>query len=211
MRSTKRLTCTAMITGIVFGFVCVGSASATFDTALCSEASATLACPSNKLIQHVHFVDPAGELLTDFIDVSCTALFLGNVLNKNFLGPAPEKLAIFGEFTYTNCNNGCTVKEVANPTLGGHLLILKTAADLGTVTFDEFEKRVVCPGLIECTYTYEGVVAHMLSAALPLHSGLITAHSQAIPHLSLGILDICPGVTELDLLLQSLTDLWIRS
>jgi hypothetical protein len=190
-------------------FVGASSASATFDTAICLEPSPTLACPANKQAEHFHFLDPSAKLLTNVLNVTCHALFLGDALVP--LAEAPESLEIYGTFTYTGCNNSCTAKEVANPELGGHILVLKTAADLAIIEGDEFEVRVVCAGLIECSYTGNGLQGHALSSNLPSNAGLVTSHEESVAHLPQGLLDICPSTGKLDALFEPLVDLWIRS
>jgi hypothetical protein len=209
MRLIKRICFVVPAAMAALAFVGASSASATFDTAICSEASSILECPANKLVEHVHFLDPAAKLLTNVLTITCHVLFLGDALA--LLAEAPESLEIYGTFTYTNCNNGCTAREVANPDLGGHILALKTAADLAIVEGDEFEMRMVCAGLTECSYTGNGLKGHVLSANLPSNAGLVTSHEETVAHLPQGLLDICPSTSKLDALFQSLTDLWIRS
>lgn len=188
------------------------SASAEVDTALCSSDEwGLLYCAEENLTNHVHLVDFAATLLTNSAipSVACMVLFLGEVLG---LAQAPAPQVIHGNFRFVNCNAGCTVAEVAGAgTLGGLILVLKVGEDVAQVRGDDFEARVTCAGVIQCSYTGENLVGEGLSAELPDHAGTVHVNDQPISRLSAGPLDICPSSGSLDALLESTTDLYIKS
>jgi len=177
----------------------VGASSAMAeDTALCTEDSATLACPSGKLVTHVHLetqklnaahtalVPAKGTLLTNILNVECVALFLGDVLA---LG-APQ--LIHGNLSYSSCTLGCTVTEISS---GGLISLLKEGHELGKVTGTGFQVLVECTELLHCVYDGENLVGHALGPLLSTHTGHVT-FSDATVHKVSGLL--CPETSKLD-------------
>ena len=187
------------------------SAMATFDTALCSEASAELKCPEAKQVKHVHFlaedgtlVTTAGTVLCKYALVSAEVLPLGKPLPIHFLP---------GGLTYTECELGL-VKCTAETVHYGLLDLLKTAANLGVLTDLPVEGKytevhVVCGGVINCTYKGEGLEGHALSAEAG-NNGRVTYTNKPVQKTG-GIL--CPKEAFLNATFESLAGapLWIRS
>jgi hypothetical protein len=195
-------------------FIGASSASATFSTALCTEASGTLACPAGKLASSVHFVAKDPLLLTTLVNVLCKeALFSGTVENSGLLATAPEPLGIsIGELKYIECETttkiACTIKTEHL----GLLDLLKTAADLGTLVDlplggSYTEVKVVCGSVINCTYKGENLTGHALSATATT-TGHVTYSNSPVTKTG-GIL--CPSESKLHALFESLTNLWLRS
>lgn len=211
MRLIKLFGLAASAAIAAMAFLGASSASAEFDTVLCSEDNGTLFCPSGKQVSAVHFEDPLAELLNDktLTPIHCKALFLGNALG---LAEAPNALVVHGHFSYTNCNNGCTASEQpgSDGAPGGLLLVLKTAAGLGEVTGHGFEVRVTCALLINCDFTEDGLVGHAVSAT-GSHNGLVSAHFQEVKHLPAGGQFLCPETAELHALFESATPLYLKS
>jgi len=180
-------------------FVGASSAMATFPTQLCSSnEGGALTCSAGNVVTHVHFVDSAAKLLTNVLNVTCNALFLGDSLGL------AQPLLVHGEFTYSGCNNGCTAEDLE----GGLLLILKTAANLAEVKGDGFKVNVHCLNVIECEYDGQGLVGHGLGANLPTTAGEVSISEQTV-HSVGGLL--CPSTAKLDALFESLTDVYIKS
>jgi hypothetical protein len=174
-----------------------GWASAGSTTLCSSHEEGALSCQAGNDVSHVHFVDPAAVLLTNVLNVSCNVLFLGDGLG---LG---TPLVIHGAFSITGCNNGCTITDLS----GGLLLVLETASGLSEVTGDNFLERMLCIGVINCEYDGKTLIGHGLDATAS-DDGLVTLHKQTVSRAS-GLL--CPEITELDALLESLTPLYIKS
>jgi hypothetical protein len=196
---------------MAMAFIGATSAMATIDTALCLEdPSPSLACPSGKLVSHVHEETLEGEqgiLLSSSLTVKCDVLFLGDVLTEGLLAKAPESLLISGKFTYANCNNSCTATEENGP---AHIKVLKTAHELAEVTGKGLV-HLVCSGFINCRYIGEGLIGHGLG---PLLSG------EALPNGATQISgqttkkesgSLCPSTAKLDLVTHPLVPTYITS
>jgi hypothetical protein len=104
-------------------------------------------------VTHVHEVSVGkGKLKSSLPTIECNVLFLGDALSG-----LAAPLVIHGQFTYTNCNNFCKVKEeTANATIE----VLKTASELGSVV-GEGLVNVNCP-FINCNYVGTGLEGHAL-------------------------------------------------
>jgi hypothetical protein len=188
------------------------SAMATFDTALCSEKSPELKCPDAKLVKHVHLLAEDGTMVTSvgttlckYALISTEVLGLGKPLLLHFLKEG---------LTYTECKLGlikCTFETVHY----GLLDLLKTASDLGVLTDLPVEGKytevhVVCGELIDCTYKWEGLEGHALSAQPPTSNGRVTYTNAPVQKVG-GLL--CPKETRLNAVFESLpgAPIWIRS
>lgn len=207
VRLIKMFSLAAMAAIAAMAYVGVSSASATFDTELCTEGSAELKCPAGKRAESVHFVSTnfgvtlSAELLTDFGNVKCDVLF--SSLSVLALG---KPQVIHGHFTYPHCErneNLCEVKQVSADAL---IEVLKTAANLGTVT-GSGEVLVKCGAFIHCTYNGVKLEGHALGAS-GANPGEVTLHEQTVQKVG-G--PLCPNTAKLDILMRSLTNLWIRS
>ena len=177
----------------------VGASPATAGTTALCEVNES-PCPAE--VEHVHFVDSAAKLLTPVLNVICEALFLGNALGLVTNGP----VLVHGNFTYSNCTNGCTVTDL----IGGLLLFLRTAANLGEVNGDGFKVNVHCAGVIECEYDEEAPVGHLLGANLPTTAGHILIDEQELHRTGNPLTNlICPEPAELDANFDSLEDIYV--
>ena len=130
----------------------LGASSAMAEsTSLCSNDSKS-SCTE---ITHVHETSVGkGKLKSSLPTIECTVLFLGDTVEGS-----STPLVIEGNFTYTSCNNFCSVKEESpNATIE----VLKTASELAAVT-GEGLVHVSCP-FINCNYVGEGLEGHGLGA-----------------------------------------------
>jgi hypothetical protein len=133
----------------------VGASSAMAEhTALCATESALCSSP----VAHVHETSVGkGVLKSKLPTIECNVLFLGDALKNEAGNALGNPLVIHGQFTYTNCNNFCKVKEeTANATIE----VLKTASELGSVV-GEGLVNVSCP-FINCNYVGTGLEGHAL-------------------------------------------------
>jgi hypothetical protein len=216
MRLIKMFGLASVAAVAAMAFVGASSAMATFDTALCTEASVTLACPDAKLATEVHFVALDPILVTPIGTILCKeALFKGhveiNATTGKRLAPAGASLGItLLELIFTNCEINKTACTVTTTHLG-LLNVLKTAANLATVvdsgTGGFIEVKVVCGAVISCTYKGEGLTGHGLSAEAG-GKGAVTYTGATVTKAS-GIL--CPKEAKLTANYETLVSLWIRS
>jgi hypothetical protein len=148
MRSIKMLGLVALTALMALAFV--GASSAMGEpTSLCKADETP--CSEENAITHVHETSVGkGVLKSSLPTIECTVLFLGD-------GSLGAPLVISGTFTYSSCNNFCSVKEENGP---AELEVLKTAADLGEVSY-EFLVNVKCP-FINCNFIGEGLEGHAL-------------------------------------------------
>jgi hypothetical protein len=108
-------------------------------------------CKESNQITHLHettltgakakLLNGSGEVQTE-----CDVLFLGDAL----AGLSSEYL-IHGHFTYSNCSNGCSAKEVTGT--DALISVLRTGHETGEVT-GEGEVTVTCI-FFSCTYNGE--------------------------------------------------------
>jgi len=103
---------------------------------------------------HVHEVSVGkAKLLSSLPTIECNSLFLGDAESSEGV-----PLVINGHYTYTSCNNFCTLSEPAGTEF--RLELLRTASELGAAT-GEGEVHVTCP-FINCIYNGEGLEGHVL-------------------------------------------------
>jgi hypothetical protein len=166
-------------------------------TQLCSTDPAT----SCTVLTHVHASSPSGNnvnILTDILNVECDLLYLGD---SHGLG-AP--LVLEGAFTYSNCNNGCTVTEENGP---GLLELLKVSHETANLTL-EWLIHVECGFFIDCNYNGEGLKGIAKGSLLSFKEG------ETFEKLKLreeaGSF-FCPDTNNLDFLVLSLSSLYIGS
>lgn len=193
MRRTKTF---GLATLAVFGamtFVNASSAIAEGDTALCTTEESPCAEP----IQHVHEATLSGskaQLLNNSLEVECDVLFLGDTN----AGGSGSPLTISGTFTYSNCNNSCTVEEENAPT---EIKILGEGSELTTATRGTGGGagliHLSCFGFINCRYVGSGLSGHGLGALTSSElNGSITLSEQTISKESGSL---CPSTTKLDI------------
>jgi len=142
MKHVKMLGLAALAALMAMAFVGASSAMAEA-TALCtSEASECVG------ITHVHETSVGkAKLKSSLPTIECNVLYLGDTEN-----PSSNPLIIKGTFTYSSCNNFCSVKEENGPT---KLKVLKTGEELASVT-GEGLVHVSCP-FINCNYIGTGL------------------------------------------------------
>jgi hypothetical protein len=163
-------------------------------TSLCEVDEATCNSP----VEHVHYTGDI-EVLTSAMNYYCEALFLGDVSE---LG-APQ--IVEGNFTYTDCNNGCTRTEENGPAV---LNFLKIGHETGEATGESLV-HVHCGAFINCNYTLENVVGSVKGPLLSSgENGEVSFNEQAIVHES-GF--ICPEEAFLDGTFEPLSAIYISS
>ena len=119
-------------------------------TALCSKDESP--CASENRITHIHETSVGkAKLESSLPTIECNVLFLGEV------GALAAPQIIEGNFTYSSCNNFCTVKEENGP---AEIQVLKTGSELGEVT-SEALTHLGCP-FINCNFNGEGLIGHGL-------------------------------------------------
>jgi hypothetical protein len=217
MRLTKMFGLAAVAAVAAMAFVGTTSAMATFNTSLCSEASAELACPAGKQVAEFSMKAGVTKLLgSNGVLVLClTSKGTGAAESGVTLGnPLLYKLT---ELVFLNCgtnaeHTNCTVTTEQLPLIK----ILKTAADLGTATVNPAlpaKVHVVCSGFIDCTYSEpaEGKSFAIESAGHTEGSGngMLTANELQVEKLAGGFL--CPKSSKWTALYEPLTALYIRS
>jgi hypothetical protein len=201
MKPIKMFGLAALAALMAMAFVGASSAMAEGNTALCSVDGAPCSSP----ITHIHETSVGkAKLLTGLPIIECTVLFLGDAL-KNAEGNAlGNPLVIHGHFTYTSCNNFCSVTEP----MGQDALIsvLRLGTELADVTY-EFEVHKSCP-FINCTYNGEGLEGHALGPLLVgSGNGQVKIEAQEMNPVS----GTCPGQTFLDLTTTPLIATYISS
>jgi hypothetical protein len=150
VKAIKMFSLAALAALMAMAFVGASSAMATGSTALCASEQETCTSP----VTHVHEVSVGkAKFKSSLPTIECTVLFLGDALNSGLGNP----LVIHGKFTYTSCNNFCSVKEeAANATIE----VLRTASELVSVTFERL-LNLKCP-FINCNYSGTGLEGHGL-------------------------------------------------
>jgi hypothetical protein len=147
MKPIKMLGLAALAALLAMAFVGASSAVAS-STELCSSEGE--ACET---ITHVHETSVGkGVLKSELPTIECTVLFLGDTEAGT---SAP--LVINGQFTYSACNNFCSVKEES---AGAKIEVLRTASELASVTGKGLV-NVKCP-FINCNYVGTGLEGHAL-------------------------------------------------
>jgi hypothetical protein len=191
---------------MAMAFVGASSALATGSTALCEQEESICAEP----ITHLHEATLPGHKATILygsgFNVECDALFLGDALNGGLGNP----LIVHGNFTFTNCEGGCTVTEENGPI---ELRLLKEASELAKVTSGTGGGagliHVVCGGFLNCRYTGSGLVWHGLGSLTSSETnGEITISGQE-PSKESGI--FCPSSPALDATLTPLEPIYVSS
>jgi hypothetical protein len=143
----KRLGLATLTALTAMAFAGAGTAMAE-STALCDEDPGTgqfEVCPVGHLVTQLHEVNLSGskeKMLFGIITVECDVLFQGTATEEL---RTPQRFS--GAYTYSNCNNGCTVEEVSSPSF---IEILKEGYEKDKITI-LFEVRVNC-GAMDCLY-----------------------------------------------------------
>jgi hypothetical protein len=201
VKSIKMFGLAALAALMAMAFVGASSALATGSTALCKTDA--FECPAGNTISHIHEVSVGkGLLLSSLPRIECTVLFLGDALRNAEGNALANPLLIHGHFTYTACNNFCSVSEPANQ--DSLIEVLRLGTELADVTVQEGvegeeggkgEVIVACP-FFNCRYNFQGLEAHGLGPLLVgSGNGQVKVEGQEISPESGG----CPAQTFLDL------------
>jgi hypothetical protein len=209
MRLIKILGLAAISAVVATALMGASSAMATFDTALCKEASANLACPAGQLTTEFHLAAKNTKVLTSVANFICAETLLkGTVLG---LAKAPEpQVGHLTEFTFKECKTESGTTCNFHSVLLGLILILKTGQDVAKVEFDNTSLEYECGIYIDCAYGGEPIL-QALSASLPTHAGLLHANGVVLGEDPAHSDGICPSVAKWDALYEFLEDVYIRS
>ncbi len=136
------------------------SAMAEGSTALCASEQATCSSP----ITHLHETSVGkAKIKSSLPTIECNVLFLGDARKNKEEKALGAPLIIDGTFTYSSCNNFCSLKEENGP---AEIVVLKTGTELAAVTGERL-LHLSCP-FINCRYTGVGLEGLGLG---PLTSG----------------------------------------
>lgn len=173
-----------------------GSAMAE-STALCTEDPGAEAC--SVLAEHAHTVSVGkAKLLTSVLTVECDVLFLGTV------GALGSPQLIEGNYTYTNCSNGCTVNEENGPAL---IEVLREGHETSQAT-GEALMHVNC-SLLNCRYNGVGLASTGTGPLLSTQAnGEATVENQIVNKVS-GL--FCPATSKLDVTSTALNATYIAT
>ncbi len=208
MKSIKTLGIAAVLAVVAMAFLGTSSAMAG-NTAMCSSnVGGELACPPEKQVTSFHAVALNSGFLTSVGNVTCKeALAEGSVLGLD----APQ-ISHLTKFNWTSCTSSLGGACTVTTTKLGLILFLKTAANLGTVVYDNLIFRIVCAPFIDCEYTPVGET-HLLGSTLPLLGGESNGGfgGTKVSLSPTGPLDApCPEASW-DFFYESLTPLWVKT
>jgi hypothetical protein len=204
VKSIKMFGLAALAALMAMAFVGASSAMAEA-TQLCSGDPTGSGCGTS--ITHVHESTLPGEanqaiLLSNILNVKCDVLYLGDTLGS--LANSGIKLVIHGHFTYTNCNNSCTVtEESTNSLVEVEKRVHETASVVGSG-----EVRVHCGFFINCVYNFVGLEA---TAHGPLLSNEINGDATILGQEMNKVEGFCPEHVFLDIKTTPLTATYIGS
>jgi len=188
----------------------IGAASATAgNTAMCSTNNGgELTCPAEKQVTSFHAVALNSSFLSTVGTVTCKeALAEGSIL-----GLAAPQISHLTKFNWTGCTGPGGILCTVTTTKLGLILFLKTAANLGTVVYDNLVFRIVCAPLIDCEYTPVGAT-HLLGSTLPLLGGESNGGfgGTKVTLADAGLMDApCPEASW-HFFYESLTPLWVKT
>lgn len=171
MKSVKMLSLTAIAAVIAMALLAASTASAT-STALCT-SDALLVCDSNHIYTgHVEGLAVNPELLSNLATVTCEhSVVLGNALGLASGSDGKSQLTHLELIHFTGkCQTDLGVSCKVSTVALGLLDLLKTGVNTGTVTSLGSKVRVLCLGVIDCTFGGEPK-GSAVGATLPLSSG----------------------------------------
>jgi len=179
----------------VMAFVGASSAMAEH-TQLCS-ADQSL-CSVGNAVSHVHEMSAGPAKILSVPTVECYILFLGDSLGL------ANPLIIHGTFTYTTCNNACTITEENGPAL---VEVLREGTELALVAY-ELLIHINCFIFINCRYKFTGVIGHALGplTSSQLNGSTVVSGQELQPESG-----SCPEETFLDVTFLPLTHAYISS
>ncbi len=207
MKPIKILVLTALVALMAMAFVGITSSMAE-STALC--ATDEDPCEEENQITHVHegtLFGAKAKLLSSILNVECDVLFLGDtfrwwieyegiILFESVGLEETASLNILGNFTYSNCNNGCTITEENGPT---EIEVVREGSELASARRGLWPGLVhlICGASINCRYVGSGLIGHGLGPLTSKESnGSVTLSEQTVTKES-GTL--CPSQTKLDI------------
>jgi hypothetical protein len=197
VRTIKLIDLTALAALTAAALVGASSAMAEGSTALCKVDQTP--CAAGNLITAVHEESVGAVIfLNASITIECNVLFSGTATLGN---PA----TVTGKFTYSSCNNSCTVAEQDGPSTTS---ILRLGHELADVT-GKVNVKVACFfDLILCVINGTGLTGHGLGPLLAAQSnGEVRIEEQKLRVVS----GNCSEPTFLDLLTTPLTPTYISS
>lgn len=176
----------------------VGASSAMAEnTALCN-VDETPCSPANQTTA-VHYEADNILVHTSSMDYECDALLSAT---PSALGK-PQILTATS-LVYTSCNQGCTrtVKAL------GTFSVLRTGADSAEIAGNGFEILVQCGAVLNCTYSFKGLIGKVSGPLLTGDNGHITYTKATLTKIG-GTL--CPAVATLDALFIALNAVYVTS
>ena len=197
MKPIKMLGLAALAALLAMAFTGASSAMAG-STLLCKTDEDP--CATKNIISHVHeTTSTRAKLESELPTIECHVLFLGDTV-----AGTSNPLIISGAFTYSSCNNFCSVKEENGPS---EIKVLRTGSELAAVT-GEGLVRVQCP-FINCSYNGEGLEGHGLGALSTGGTGSVTLTGQETNKETGG--EICPPEAFLTITTNALSATYIRT
>ena len=192
MKSIKTLGLVAI--AAMTAMAIVGASSATAGkTQLCKTDTTPCSSPATS----VHEVSIGKAVLeSELPTIECNVLF-----SSTSVGGAGAPQIIEGTFTYSSCNNFCSVKEENGP---AEIKALRTGTELAAIT-GEGLVRVTCP-FINCAYNGVGLEGHAKGALIATNGkGEISIEGQETNKEAGG--EICPPEAFLTITTASLEGL----
>ncbi len=175
-----------------------GASSAVAEpTALCTTDEGK--CSEGNEITHLHESTLPGQkavLLNSLKTIECDVLFLGEAEDG-------IPLMAEGEFTYSNCGGGCTVKTISGPVIVEES---KEGHESAIVAYHEGEIRAECTG-ISCSYSFEGVEGTAKGSLLATETNGSNSISGKLLTKTTGLL--CPKEAKLDITTTPLEEVFL--
>jgi hypothetical protein len=185
MKPLKMLAAAVLAALAAMSFVGISSAMAE-STDLCTAEENP--CAESHVVTHLHETSVGkAKLLSSLPTVECNVLFLGDA--------AGESGSVFnGKFTYSSCNNFCTLAEASGSEPGATLSFLRTGTELANVSGGT-EVHLNCP-FVNCIYSVGIVEGHGLGALTSSSTNGSTVISEQEME---SVSGSCPEKTSLDL------------
>jgi hypothetical protein len=195
VRLIKMFGLAAIAAVAAMAFVGASSAMASGSTAACKVA--TEPCPAGSEVTTLHGVSAAEPTLLTTSEAIPDVKCLSGLVKVNVLALGNPQVGHFEEINW----NHCYATSIGNPLcevetkLLGLALLLKTAANLGTVTIDNASVLVKCTTVIHCTYKVAaGQTLHAQGAAGE-SNGHVTANNVSVAQDTAHTGTICPAST----------------
>jgi hypothetical protein len=198
VKTIKLIGLAALAALSAMAFVGASSAMAEGSTALCTVDQTP--CAAGNLLGTVH-EESVGKatLLSSALNVECNVLFSGTATLGN---PA----TVTGKFTYSSCNNSCTVTEQS---ASSKISVLRLGHELADVT-GEGEVKLNCLfGFLKCVYNGKNLKGHGLGPLLS--SGSANGEVRIEGQKTTVVSGSCPAEAFLDILTAPLKPVYISS